>query len=87
MGKKKASKSAKAKAPVIVYSDHAKDRMKQRRITEAQVESVIQNPTNVGTGNTEHTEKYSRTFPQGKLLAVIVSNGGFCIKVITVYWE
>ena len=86
LGKKKASKSTR-KRPYVVYSDHARSRMNERRISESQVESAIFEPTSVGPGNDSHTLMHLRTFPHGKLLAVILNNGGFCINVITVYWK
>lgn len=66
-----------------VYWDHARLRMRQRRITEAEIEHVLANPDIEYPGNTPDRRVYIG-HPNGRYIKVVFVLGSDPTEVVTV---
>lgn len=68
----------------IEFSDHAKQQLKRRKISQQLVKNVIQNPEEKVSSYRERRLLKKRI--GGKLLEVVIKREGFKIIVITAYY-
>jgi hypothetical protein len=71
---------------IVEYSDHARDQMKRRQVTEAEVEFVLENPS-IDWPSKEHpeTRRVYTARPRGRKVSVVTVNGSDPPLVVTVW--
>jgi hypothetical protein len=71
----------------IIFSDHARQEMLRRNITQAQIEDVVQNPEQIVSVNLERSIYQSKLKLSQKeyLLRVVVDIRGESLTVVTIY--
>jgi len=70
----------------IIFSDHARQEMLRRNITQAQIEDVVQNPEQIVSVNLERSIYQSKLKLSQKeyLLRVVVDIRGESLTVVTI---
>ncbi len=69
----------------IIFSDHARQEMLRRNITQAQIEDVVQNPEQIVSVNLERSIYQSKLSQKEYLLRVVVDIRGESLTVVTIY--
>lgn len=57
-----------------VHSEHSKERMSERNISQTQLEKTLDNPDKINPGNKSGTSEYLSQLPSGMILKAVVSN-------------
>ena len=71
----------------IIFSDHARQEMLRRNITQVQIEDVVRNPEQIVSVNLERSIYQSKLELNQKeyLLRVVVDIRGESLTVVTIY--
>lgn len=71
----------------VIYTDHARERMNERKIPEADVEHVLNAPETSYPGKNAGTRVAERNLPSGVTMKVVYQPINAGVKVISVLWR
>ena len=67
------------------YEEHARKRMRQRGISEDQVEKTVRSPDTRGSAKREGAEKLSKKFTKTRTVIVIAEEEQGFIRIVSAY--
>ena len=69
---------------MLIYTDHALKRMRERKVSKAQIIAAIENPES--TELQENSIQIIRKKFSGKILELVLETGKNKLIVVTLYW-